>query len=131
MQTSAEVLYNIGLCHLAQGDTATGEQLVLQALAQNDQLRFGEPYLSLATAFAETNPQKAMEYLQAFHTQNTSSCESYYRKATIHAQLGDKLAAIDDWHRCIETYQFLPNFRKRKERRWAVKARLRLWVTRR
>ncbi|RIV21897.1 hypothetical protein D2Q93_10070 [Alicyclobacillaceae bacterium I2511] len=126
MKDSADVLYDTGACQLSLGELQVGKTLVLQALSLNPDLRYGEPYLKLATALALHDPAKALKYLQEFQLHNRSSCESYYRMAQLQEQLGDPGAARNAWRQCLETYRILPNFRKRADRRWALLARLKL-----
>lgn len=126
MKESAEVVYDTGACKLALGQLETGEGQILEAISMNGDLRYGEPYLKLATALAPVNPKKALEYLQEFQFKNFSSCESYYRLALLQTQFGDKTKAKQALKQCIEIYRSLPRFRKKVERRWAVRARLKL-----
>ncbi|UOF89845.1 tetratricopeptide repeat protein [Fodinisporobacter ferrooxydans] len=128
MQDSEDVLYHTGLCHLSLGDMEVGETLILRALALNSRLHYGEPYLKLATAFANVFPAKAMHWFEQFEADNFSSCECYYRKGLLHLQLGNRDKAKQEWKKCLEIYRTLPNFRKRSERRWVLAARLKLML---
>lgn len=127
MQESADVLYDTGACQLALGQTARGEELVLRALAKEPRLRYGEPYLKLATALAATQPEKALQYVTESQKLNISSCESYYRMAQLYKRFGDSHAAEEARKQCLDTYRTLPRFRKRTERRWALFASWRLF----
>lgn len=122
MQDSADIVYLTGLCQLHLGDKATGESLIVKALEMDKRLRYGEPYLKLAAGIADTHPDRAVEYLNAFQQQNVSSCESYYRMGQLHQYFGNSAAARDAWRECLDTYRTLPRFRKRKDRRWAILA---------
>lgn len=126
MQETADVKYHIGLCQLATNHLTDGEKLVLEALAMDRRLRYGEPYLKLATAVAPTNPNKALEYIREFQSLNYSSCESDYKMGLLYKELGDAATAKSAWRKCVETYRTLPKFRKRVERRWALAARRKL-----
>lgn len=126
MQADPETLCDTGVCHLALGRLESGEDLVLQALKLNPRIQHGDPYLQLAAAFANVDAPKALGYLAEFQQRNFSSCESYYRTAQLQTQLGDKAAARRALEQCLETYSSLPRFRKRRERRWAMLARLRM-----
>lgn len=126
MQESADVLYDTGVCHLALGHVEIGENLVLRAITMQSKLRYGEPYLKLATAIAPTNPAKALEYIKEFQNHNFSSCESYYRMGQLYKRFENTDAAKEAWKQCLRTYHALPKFRRRIERRWALLARWRL-----
>ena len=128
MKESADVLYDTGACYLSLGDIQVGKTMVLRALSLNPDLRYGEPYLKLATALMPRDPARALEYLQEFQTHNRSSCESHYRMAQLQEQFGAHDAARDAWRQCLETYRILPKFRRRADRRWALLARLKLML---
>lgn len=126
MSGSTEIKYDKGLCHLGLGQLDTGEALILEALDEDHQLHYGDPYLKLATAFANSHPTKSLYYIHAFARLNVSSCESYYRMGVLQRRLGNQAEAQTAWRECTQTYRALPAFRKRRERRWATLARLRL-----
>jgi tetratricopeptide (TPR) repeat protein len=119
---SPSVLYDLGQCQLALGDVAQGEALITQALQTDARLSHGEPYLKLAAAVAQSNPERSMEYLSRFQQQNVSTCESYYRIGLLQQQFGHADAALRAWRDCLDTYRSLPRFRKRTQRRWVIKA---------
>ncbi len=126
MEGDVEVLYEKGVCFLALGQLEEGEQLIRKALECDERIGYGDPYLQMATAFAQVNPQKALSYLEEFQKRNFSSCESYYRLALLQASFGNKNASRKALEQCLQTYRGLPRFRKRTERRWAALARLRI-----
>lgn len=122
MQDSPDVLYDTGLCKLSLGDIDAGESLILNALEKDAKLRHGEPYLKLAAGVAESSPQRAAEYLSTFQQLNVSSCESYYRLGQLEQYFGNPDKAKEAWRNCRETYRALPRFRRRVERKWAIRA---------
>lgn len=124
MKETPDVQYDLGTCYLEQGDTDTGEMLILQALEQNARLRHGEPYIRLAGAFAETDAQKALQYARQASEQNVSSCQAYYQLGEVYERLGDRDAARRAYRDCVNTYFSLPRFRQRHERKWAMRARM-------
>lgn len=123
MKDSADVLYDIGFCHLSLGDLEKGERFITQALELNKGLRHGEPYIRLASAFAQRDAAKALTYVQEASRYNFSSCEAYFRLGQVFTQLGDSVSARAAFQQCVDTYRALPKFRKRYERKWAVRAR--------
>ncbi|KPV42743.1 tetratricopeptide repeat protein [Alicyclobacillus ferrooxydans] len=126
MQGSAEILYLTGLCHLNLEDKERGESLIIQSLEIDKRLNYGEPYLRLAAGVANTHPDRAVAYLNAFQQQNVSSCESYYRMGKLQQLLGNSRGAQEAWRECLDTYRMLPRFRKRRDRRWAIFALFRV-----
>jgi tetratricopeptide (TPR) repeat protein len=126
MQAEAEVECDKGICYLALGRLEEGEELTRASLAKNESIRYGEPWLRLATAFISANPTKALAYLEEFQRRNFSSCESWYQMAILQTHFGDKGASRKALAECLRTYRSLPRFRKRKERRWATLARFRI-----
>lgn len=126
LQESPDVLYDTGLCLLNLNDQEQGEALILQGLSKDPKLRRGEPYLKLAAAIAPVNAERAMQYLNTFQQLNVSSCESYYRLAELERTFGNIDSAKTALRSCLVTYRTLPRFRRRVERKWAVRAFFRL-----
>ncbi|MFE5318989.1 tetratricopeptide repeat protein [Paenibacillus sp. NPDC056579] len=124
MEDSAEVRAELGICKLKLGEVQEGERLLLEALEMNPRIKYGEPYLRLAEAWADTEPDKAIRYLETFGTVNSSSCEAYYRLGELYNRLGKKEEARRAYRETVELYRGLPKYRRRFERRWALLARL-------
>ncbi|GAA4862094.1 hypothetical protein GCM10023310_46850 [Paenibacillus vulneris] len=124
MEDSADVRAELGVCKLKLGSLEEGEQLLLEALELNPRVKYGEPYLRLAEAWADTEPGKAIRYLETFGSVNSSSCEAYYRLGELYARLGQKEEARRAYRETVELYRGLPKYRRRFERRWAMLARL-------
>lgn len=120
MDDSAEVLYELGLCHLKLGATAEGEALILDALKKNPRVKYGEPYLRLGEAFRESDPDRAVRYLEQFREVQSSSCEAYYRLGQLYRQLGRPDAARRAFREAGDIYRGLPKYKRRTERRWAL-----------
>jgi len=121
-EESAEYWSDVGICELALGRLAEGEQAMLRALAANPRVKYGLPYLRLGEALAKKDPDKALDYLEQFKTVNSSSCEAFYRLGQIYAHLGKKDEAAKAFRECRELYAALPRYLKRKERKWALLA---------
>ena len=119
MSDSAEVTYEHGYCELKLGHLAEGEALVLKALELNPRTYYGEPYLRLAEAFASTEPDKAISYLESFHAIHSSSVEGYYRLGQLYAMLGKTNEAKRAYQEAAAIYKGLPAYKKRMERKWA------------
>lgn len=119
MSDSAEVLYELGYCHLKLGDPDTGESLILKALDINPRTHYGTPCLRLGETFASTQPDKAIRYLEQFQSIHSSSVEGYYRLGQLYTALGKTEAAKQSYREVIEIYRGLPKYKKRTERKWA------------
>jgi len=125
MEDSAEVLFELGLCRLKQGDTADGEQWIKRGLELNPRVAYGAPYLRLGEAFADKEPEKAVAFLQRFRELNSSSCEAYYRLGQIYDRMGKRADAQAAYRETVEVYRSLPKYKRRSERRFALLAAMR------
>jgi len=122
MEHSAEYWSDLGTCDLALGRVAEGETEMLRALSISPRVKYGQPYLRLAEAFAKSDPGKAIGYLEEFRGLNSSSCEAYYRLGAIYEAMGRKGEASAAFRECRQLYRSLPKYMKRKERQWALRA---------
>jgi len=125
MSDSADVHAELGLCALKLGDAVRGETLLLQALELNPRVKYGEPYLRLGEAFAATDLPKAVAYIERFREEHSSSCEAYYRLGRLYEQLGRREDAKRAYGEALDIYRGLPRYSRRRQRRWALLARLR------
>jgi tetratricopeptide (TPR) repeat protein len=124
MEDSADVLYELGLCHLKLGDLQQGEALCLQALALNPRAKYGEPYLRLGEAFLKADTEKALAYLEQFKDIQSSSCEAYVKLAQIYQSIGRQQDAKNAYQEAVLIYKSLPKYKRKVERRWALIAAL-------
>jgi tetratricopeptide (TPR) repeat protein len=123
---SADVIYELGLCKLKLGDIREGERLILQSLDMNPRVKYGEPYLRLGEAFAETDPDKAVSFLRQFRDVHSSSSEANYKLGRLYEKLGSRQEARQAYEEALSIYRALPRYKRRAERRWALLSRLRL-----
>ncbi|MED4601140.1 tetratricopeptide repeat protein [Paenibacillus validus] len=123
MDDSADVLSESGICQLKRGHREDGEALIRRALDINPRVKYGEPYLRLGEAYAATDPEKAVGYLEKFREVNSSSCEAYYRLGLLYKELGREEEARRAFRETVELYRGLPKYKRRFERRWALLAR--------
>jgi tetratricopeptide (TPR) repeat protein len=126
MNESAEVRAEFGICQLKLGHLEDGERTILQALELNPRVKYGEPYLRLAEAWADKEPIKAITYLERFREVNSSSCEAYYKLGQLYNRLGRTEEARGAYHETVDLYRGLPAYKRRFERRWVLLARLNL-----
>ena len=123
MNDSAEMWYEAGHCRLKLGDLNTGESHILHALHLNSRVRYGEPYLRLGEAFADTDQMKALQYLREFQDIHSSSCEAYYRLGIVLELIGQNDQARQAYKEAITIYDSLPKYKRKSERRWVWLAR--------
>lgn len=121
LEDSAEYWDDLGHCCWATGRVDEGEACMLKALELNPRVKYGAPYLRLATLHAERNAEKSISYLREFQQIQSSSCEAYYRLAAIYRQLGRVQEAKDAAEEGLNMYRTLPRYKKRSERGWAVR----------
>lgn len=124
MEDSADVLSEKGICKLKLGALEEGERFILQAVELNPRVKYGDPFLKLGEAFADTDAKKAIGYLERFREVNSSSCEAYYLLGQLYHKLGREEEARRAFREAVELYRGLPKYKRRHERRWALLARL-------
>jgi tetratricopeptide (TPR) repeat protein len=117
---SAEYWSDLGTCELALGRLEEGDSAMRKALSISPKVKYGQPYLRLAEAWAGKDPAKALAALEDFRTVNSSSCEAYYRLGTLYAGLGKRADAAAAFRECRKLYAALPRYLKRKERKWVL-----------
>ncbi|MBO7744833.1 tetratricopeptide repeat protein [Paenibacillus sp. MWE-103] len=122
LDNSAEFWDDLGASLAPLGETDAAEAALRNALSINPRVKYGAPYLRLASLYAKKDPQKAIGCLQEFRGIHSSSIEAYYRLAGLYAELGRKDEAKRMLAECGAIYRSLPRYKKRQERRWAVLA---------
>ncbi|MGZ7440538.1 tetratricopeptide repeat protein [Paenibacillus sp. TH7-28] len=121
-ETSAEFWSDLGAALLGLGRLEEGEEQMLRALSLNDRVKYGQPYLLLASAFRDKDPQKALDYAAKFREIQSSSSEAYYLLAGLYQSLGRKEEARQAFNESIAVYRSLPKYKKRQERKWALRS---------
>ncbi|MCM3783029.1 tetratricopeptide repeat protein [Neobacillus mesonae] len=119
---SAEYWDALGTTEIHLGQLEAGEQNILKALDINPRVKYGQPYLRLASAFKDKDQNKALRYVEQFQEISSSSSESYYYLGQVYLALGQKAEANDAFSQSIQVYRSLPKYKKRQERRWAVRS---------
>jgi len=122
MDHSAEYWSDLGACDLSLGQLEDGERAMQRALEISPRVKYGQPYLRLAEAFAKVDPAKAIDYLQQFKQVNSSSCEAYYRLGALYSSLGNAAEAASAFRESAQLYRSLPRYMKRHERKWALRS---------
>ncbi|WP_342555403.1 tetratricopeptide repeat protein [Paenibacillus sp. FSL R7-0652] len=121
-EQSADYWEALGTAELHLGSVADGERHILHALEINPRVKYGEPYLSLAAAFKDTDRDKALHYVQQFQEIHSSSSEAFYLLGSVYRSLGRSEDAKQAFEQSIHVYRTLPKYKKRQERRWAVRS---------
>ncbi|WP_440118768.1 tetratricopeptide repeat protein [Paenibacillus sp. QZ-Y1] len=119
---SAEYWEALGTTELHLGKVVEGEHHILQALDINPRVKYGQPYLTLAGAFKETERDKSLEYVHQFQEIHSSSSEAYYLLGSVYRSLGRTADAKQAYEQSLNVYRSLPKYKKRQERRWAVRS---------
>jgi len=130
MEQSAEALCSLGICFVKTGRLEEGERRIAEALRLNPRVRYGEPYLRLAEAFAGVDDERAVDALRRFQDANSSSCELHYRLGRLYESLGRNADARAAYREATAVYRALPKYKRRTERRWALLAAARNAVAR-
>lgn len=121
-ESSAEYWNDLGTASLGLGRIEEGEELILRALHLNDHVRYGQPYVHLASAFRTIDPQKALQYAAKFGEIQSSSSEAFYLLGVLYQSLGQKEEAKRALDESIAIYRTLPKYKKRHERKWALRS---------
>ncbi|MBB6019277.1 tetratricopeptide (TPR) repeat protein [Paenibacillus sp. JGP012] len=121
-EQSAEYWEALGTTELHLGHTVEGERHILHALEINPRVKYGQPYLTLATAFKDTDRDKALHYVQQFQEIHSSSSEAFYLLGSVYRSIGRNDDAKQAYHQSLNVYRSLPKYKKRQERRWAVRS---------
>lgn len=119
---SAEYWDMVGTTEIQQGQLEQGEQHTLHALELNPKVKYGQPYLRLASAYKDKDQSKALQYVEKFQDIQSSSSESFYYLGLVYGNLGRKEKAKEAYNQSIAVYRSLPKYKKRQERRWAVRS---------
>ncbi len=123
-ETSAEYWDDLGTALIGLGRLEEGETQILHALSLNERVKYGQPYLHLATAFREKDPQKALRYAAKFGEIQSSSSEACYLLGSLYHSLGQKEEAKRALSESMAIYRSLPKYKKRHERKWALRSYL-------
>lgn len=122
LEDSAEFWDDIGNARLHTGSIPQGESDIIRALEINPRVKYGRPYLRLADAFRDSDREKALHYLEQFHSIHSSSSEAFYLLGYMYQSLGRTEDAKKSYQESMDVYRSLPKYKKRQERKWAVRS---------
>lgn len=121
-EQSAEFWDDLGTAALGLSQVEEAESHMLRALELNERVRYGQPYLRLAAVYQTRDTAKAITYAEKFGQIHSSSSETYYLLGNVYASLNRKPDALQAYHESIAIYRSLPKYKKRQERRWALRS---------
>jgi tetratricopeptide (TPR) repeat protein len=122
---SAEYWDDLGTVNLNLGYIEKGESNILKALSINPRVKYGQPYLRLASIYQRSDHEKVEKYVRQFQDIHSSSCEATYLLGMMYKEMGRKQEAQTAFSESIEIYRSLPKYKKRQERKWAARSLLR------
>lgn len=121
LEDSAEYWDDLGNSYLSIGDEERGVACTLRGLDLNARVKYGAPYLRLAAHYSNGRTDQALSYIHAFQEIHSSSCEAYDRLAFIYKQLGQAEESKRATEEGLRIFRMLPRYKKRQERKWAVR----------
>jgi tetratricopeptide (TPR) repeat protein len=118
---------DLGLAYLWTGKDPEGEALIRSALERNSKVRYGEPYLRWGEFLLKQGRFKdAAEVLEQFRSIHSSSIAGCYLLGEAYRRSGEGEKAALAYQNAIEMFGQSPRYKRRVERLWAWKSRLRL-----
>ena len=117
---SAEYWDDLGTANLMLGHIEDGEGYILKALSINPRVKYGQPYLRLASIYQRSDHERVEKYVRQYQDIHSSSCEACYLLGMMYKEMGLKQEAQTAFSDSIDIYRSLPKYKKRQERKWAV-----------
>ncbi|WP_438350086.1 tetratricopeptide repeat protein [Paenibacillus sp. FA6] len=117
---SAEYWDDLGTANLMLGHIEDGEGYILKALSINPRVKYGQPYLRLASIYQRSDHGRVEKYVRQYQDIHSSSCEACYLLGMMYKEMGLKEEAQTAFSDSIDIYRSLPKYKKRQERKWAV-----------
>ena len=114
LEDSAEFWDDIGNARLHTGSIPQGESDIIRALEINPRVKYGRPYLRLADAFRDSDREKALHYLEQFHSIHSSSSEAFYLLGYMYQSLGRTEDAKKSYQESMDVYRSLPKYKNGK-----------------
>ena len=121
----AELLFLTGLAAFRRGRYEEALDPLVQSVARDPRLRFGEPYLLAGDALARLGRnEEAIDAYDRYVANASSSIEGLVKKARVHRLLGEAEAAKKDLDEALKTWGQIPGFQRRKQLGWWLRAQL-------
>ncbi len=130
-EDTARAVYLMGAAQVKLGQRAEGRARLEEAVAQQPEVAYGEPYLYLLEeAVATGGPQSERVEELVRELNQFDSVEILTRAGRICAAAGRTDLARQLYRDAIRNYGYIPRKMRRRERRWLIRARLGLLRTR-
>jgi len=101
--------------------------MILKALDGSPKLRYGEPHLRWGEfLLRQGRAEQAAERLERFRAIFSSSVEGHYLLGMAYLRSGKKDKAVTAYRAALEMFKRSPGYKRREERLWAWKTRVRL-----
>jgi len=127
MPDSDEAVCDLGFALLWTGKSEEGEALIRKALERSPKLRYGDPHLHWGEFLLHKGRAgQAAEQLEQFRGIFSSSVEGHYLLGLAYQRSGEKDKAVTAYRAALEMFRRSPGYKRREERLWAWKTRLRL-----
>ncbi|MBN8617202.1 MAG: hypothetical protein J0L92_41870 [Deltaproteobacteria bacterium] len=96
---------------------------LVEAVALDPRLRFGEPYLLAGDCLLELGKhEEAIDAFDRFLSVNTSSLEGHVKKARAHRAADEKDAAKKELEQALSVWAQIPGFQRRNQLGWWLRA---------
>jgi predicted Zn-dependent protease len=120
---NAELLYLTGLASMRSGDAKGAIDPLVEAVAIDARVRFGEPYLVAAEALSALDRlEEAEDALERYTSTNSSSLQGFVRLADVRKRRGDAKGAKAALSEALSTWGQIPAYKRRAELGWWVRA---------
>lgn len=124
MTDDSEFHYYYGIATARCGDIPGGRILVDTAVQSSPGLKYGEPYLSMAEVYIDTEDYtSALPLLEEFEKIHSSSSRGFYQMGLVKLKLGNRDEGRDYLNKSIRVFKSSPRFKRKLDRKWAWKAR--------
>ncbi len=128
MSDIPETRFYLGLGYLYLKDLDRAKEHLEKAVQLDPRYRYGEPYLRLGDYYRDINNlDEALKSYEAFTGIHTSSSEGFFKIGELCLLRGDPEKARGYFQKSIFAFRGSPVHKKRIDRPWYWKARLRLF----
>lgn len=120
-----ELLYLTGLARYRSGREEDALEPLVRAIDLDGRVSFGEPYLIAGDALtALSRHEEAIDAYERYVDHNTSSIQGWTKLAMAHRRHGEREEAKKALSEAHTTWGQIPNYRRRKELTWFLRAQL-------
>jgi len=121
----AELLYLMGLARWRSGQAETALEPLIRSVEADPSIRFGQAFMIAGDALMELGRfEEAEDAYERYTEGNSSSIEGFYKLSRAAGRRGQKDEAQKAMREAVGTWSALPNFQRRKQLRWWLRAKL-------